>query len=174
MLAILDVDIIPDIHFTEELVMKIRTDDDPQNLRRYRDKLYEDDGLKELHTAMYEDITFMGKWDMELEEDGNAFLLRLVHRGSGDGIVFAFPSQLERASFAESIVSIGDLQQVTSGMDLEGLVEKVEPRGQKSILAEIAMTAVSSAVTAVSLVALKIFGSKLRFFDKRSVQTAGR
>lgn len=96
-------------------------------IRRVRGKLYEDSEFKPLHTSKIEDVTIKGKWDMELNDDSdNAFILRLVHRTSGDSVVLTFPSTIDRRQFAESIVSLGDVKQVTPGMDLEGLVQRPE------------------------------------------------
>jgi hypothetical protein len=104
---------------------------------------------------MIEDVTLKGKWDLELNDDSdNAFLLRLVHRVSGDSVVLTFPSQSDRKRFAESIVSLGDVQQVTPGMDLERLVQKPESVEKRHGVLGYALTA--TAFAGLALLAAKM------------------
>ena len=127
------------------------------DVREFRGKLYEDVKFKPLHTTKFEDVTLKGRWDMELTDDSEAtFILGLVHRDSGDSIILTFPSPLERKRFAESIVCLGHVQQVTPGMNLEGLVRKPESAVKKRRVVGYALTA--TVAIGLAMLASKILG----------------
>ncbi len=129
------------------------------DVRKFSGKLYEDETFGPLHTPQFEDVTLTGSWDMELiDECDSTYVLRLVNHVSGDSITFAFPSPLERKGFAESVVCLGRIRQVSCGMDLEGLVQKQDAVVKKPWEAMCAAT--SGAAADLVTLASKIINRK--------------
>ena len=110
------------------------------NLNRYKNKLYVDPhygldhNLSEVNYAV-----FSGEW--EIEDVREEYVVRMIHRLSGDSISLSFNSLKDKISFVKNIYAARPIKQIGNGMELEKLanshIKPAAPRSLSGILSKI-------------------------------------
>ena len=103
------------------------------NLNRYKNKLYVDPqyGLDH-HLSAVNYAVLSGEWDVEdVRED---YVVKLIHRPSGDTISLSFSSLKDKINFVKNIYAARPVKQIGGGMELEKLANNhLKPSESKSL-----------------------------------------
>lgn len=103
------------------------------SLNRYKNKLYVDPqyGLDH-HSSVVNYAVFSNEWD--IEDVREEYIIKMIHRTSGDTISLSFNSLRDKINFVKNIYAAKPIKQVGSGMELEKLANShVKPAATKSL-----------------------------------------
>lgn len=103
------------------------------NLNRYKDKLYVDPqyGLDH-HSSSLNYTVFSGEWD--IEDVREEYVVKMIHRTSGDTISLSFNSLKDKINFIKNIYAAKPIKQVGNGMELEKLANgHLKPSTSKTL-----------------------------------------
>ncbi len=110
------------------------------NLNRYKNKLYVDPhyGLDhQISEVNY--AVFSGDW--EIEDVREEYVVKMIHKPSGDGISLSFNSLKDKINFVKNIYTARPIKQIGNGMELEKLanshLKPAPPRSLSGILSRI-------------------------------------
>ncbi len=102
------------------------------SLNSYKNKLYIDPqyGLDH-HSSSVNYAVFSSEWDIEdVRED---YILKIIHRVSGDTISLSFATLKDKINFVKNIYAARPIKQIGNGMELEKLANgHLKPSGSKT------------------------------------------
>ena len=128
----------------------------------YNGKSYVDEEYGEvpLQNMKYEFVHFNGRWQFELDDRENEYVITFFAGPSSDSkIFFGFPTPLERKKFVQNFTNNGTITQVSTGMNLESLI----PHTKKKF-----GSAKNVAVGVLGFVGLlTVLGTVISFFKKQ-------